>query len=72
MVKKRLTMALLGVFWVCCFGLVSAQVSPTAGYFEEPAGCTTCSLADCGGCGGWLSNFLYCDPCRPSDPWKLP
>ena len=20
----------------------------------------------------WLSDFLYCDPCRPKDPWKLP
>ncbi|MGQ9562942.1 MAG: hypothetical protein ACUVQH_10500, partial [Thermogutta sp.] len=24
------------------------------------------------GCSYRYSNFLYCDPCRPSDPWKLP
>ncbi|HOP78422.1 MAG TPA: hypothetical protein PLD05_13085, partial [Thermogutta sp.] len=72
MMKRRLTMALLGWSWMCWIGLVSAQVYPTAAFDKGVGGCAACGDVGCGGCtscGGWLSDFLYCDPCRPKDPW---
>ncbi|MBC7352108.1 MAG: outer membrane beta-barrel protein, partial [Thermogutta sp.] len=63
---------------VClCFGLSAgslyAQVYPTSWSGQNGAacvpGCNTCGTCDG---GGFLSDFFYCDPCRPTDPWKLP
>lgn len=53
-------------------GGVYGQLYRTSGIPQSPAPTNTtadvCSTCD----DGFLSNLFYCDPCRPSDPWKLP